>query len=160
MNIPSKLIKKIGQETDLIILRPLSSGAFGARVRNALLDFLSERRFQVNKKTEKGPYHKIINNKRIVIKTSTLWSGEHYTFQQIKNGLWDYLICVGISLEEDHLWITDYNSLEYTPGQHTGAQATETKWIMINPQEKNHPFLKGGALEEGLKAIRAALPKK
>ena len=157
MSIPSKLMKKIGPETDLISLQLLSSGAFGARVRNALLDFLSERGFQISKKTEKGPYHKIINDQRIVIKTSTLWSGEHYTFQQIKDGLWDYLICVGISPEYDHLWIADYDSLKYTSGQHTGAQATETKWIMISPQEKNHPFLKGGTIEEGLKAIHDAL---
>ena len=171
-------IKKIGTETDLNFFCILSSGAFGARVRRAILDFLSEHGFKVSKKTKRAsyetinnkkvvkkagrkPYHALINDKKIVIKVSSIWKGgTNYVFQQIKEGDWDYLLCVGISSAEDHLWIMSRKDIDKISGQHTGTQAKETKWIHISPEEMKPDYLEGGTLEEGLNAINATLPKK
>ena len=158
MNISSKSMKKFGPGTDLNFVRSLSSSSFGAHGRRELLSFLSGHGCQIGKKAGRGPYHAIINNKKVVIKVSTIWrGGTNYVFQQIKEGDWDYLICVGISSAEDHLWITDYDSLKNVTGQHTGAGAKETKWLHISPEGTKPDHLKGGTLEEGLKAIHDAL---
>ena len=158
MNFSSKSMEKIGPGTDLSFVRSLSSSSFGAHGRRELLIFLSKHGFQVGKKAGEGHYHAMINDKKVVIKISTIWKGgKSYVFQQIKDGDWDYLLCFGISSTEDNLWIMSREDIYTIPGQHTGMGAKETKWIHISPEEIKPDYLKGGTLGEGLEAIHDAL---
>ena len=88
----------------------------------------------------------IINNYRIATKFSTLWSEGNYTFQQIRNDGYDYLICLGISPTEAHCWIfnRDY-IIEKAKPQHIGSDF----FFSINPE--NPPewaYIGGGKLDE------------
>ena len=154
-------MEKIGPGTDLNFVRSLSSSSFGAHGRRELLSFLFKHGFKLGEKERGVPYHAMINGKEIVIKISTIWKGgKSYVFQQIKEDGWDYLLCLGISPEYDHLWIMSSEGIDKIPGQHTGAGAKETKWIHISPEEMKPDYLEGGTLEEGLEAIHDALDEK
>lgn len=78
-----------------------------------------------------------VNGHRVEIKFSTLWQSGRYTFQQIRDQAYDYLICLGISPFDAHSWVLSKAILhEYVIGhlgQHTGAGGTDTAWFSVRP---------------------------
>jgi hypothetical protein len=78
-----------------------------------------------------------IQGYRIQVKTSTRWNSGEYRFQQIRDQPYDFLFFFGISRDDIHTWfIPKEVALEHligTSGQHTGAGATETFWINVDP---------------------------
>ena len=159
MKTSSRLVKKIAPEIDLEEFSKLPSGSRGARAKKIVLEFLSKHGFRVDEERKRGHYDGIINEKNIIIRFSTIWKkGKgHYAFQQIKEGNWCYLLCIGMSSSDDHLWIMSHEDMDKIPGQHTGMEAKETRCIRISPKETKPDYLEGGTLEEGLKAIHDAL---
>jgi len=102
---------------------------------------------------------RIIAEKRVEIKFSTLWRSGVYKFQQIRDQDYDYLICLGISPFDAHGWVVPKDILlKYVIGhtpQHTGKRGTDTFWLTIgpsNPPQWLQPY--GGELARAYDVIR------
>lgn len=101
---------------------------------------------------------RIVNDKRVEIKFSTLWAGGHYKFQQIRNQRYDLLICLGISPFDAHSWVftkefllEGWGNLQGFTPQHGGQAGVDTAWIQVDP-ESPQPWLAehGGTLRDAL----------
>lgn len=102
---------------------------------------------------------RIINGHRIEIKLSTLWAGNSYRFQQIRDQDYEHLLCLGLSPNEVHCWLLPKDLLhKYVirhMGQHTGATGKDTAWLEVNPlsvPDWLSPF--GSDLENVLEMLR------
>lgn len=76
---------------------------------------------------------RVIGGRRVEVKFSTVWESGQYTFQQIRDQNYDYLICLGICPFDGHCWVLSKDVLRqhvigHTP-QHTGAGGTDTFWL-------------------------------
>ena len=107
----------------------------------------------------------LINGHRVEVKFSTLWKSGVYTFQQIRDQNYEYLIALGISPSEAHCWIIPKSILyKHVIGhkpQHTGAGGTETFWFSVNPE--NPPEWlddHGGSLDDALVILKKIRKKK
>lgn len=67
-----------------------------------------------------------IEDSVVRVKFSTLWTSGVYTFQQILDGAYDYLLLFGLSPHEGHAWVVSRESALAL----TGAT---TPWISVNP---------------------------
>jgi hypothetical protein len=99
---------------------------------------------------------RVINGKRVEIKFSTLWEQGTYTFQQIRDQDYDYVICLGISPDEVHCWVLPKGIIrKFATPQHAGKKGTDTLWLQINPQSPQMGLNEyGGGLEKALMLIR------
>ncbi|MCX7897442.1 MAG: hypothetical protein N2441_06175 [Rhodocyclaceae bacterium] len=75
----------------------------------------------------------IIEGRRVEIKFSTLWESGAYTFQQIRNQNYEFIICLGVSPFLAQCWVIPKIVLhEYVIGhtpQHAGREGTDTYWL-------------------------------
>jgi site-specific DNA-methyltransferase (adenine-specific) len=94
----------------------------------------------------------IINDRKISIKFSTLWTNGIYKFQQIRQDGYDYVLCFGISPNEAHCWIFDREYvIKNATQQHKGSAEY---WIAINPKSPPEWVVKfGGNLEQAFEII-------
>ena len=102
-----------------------------------------------------------VHGHRVEVKFSTLWTDDPtYTFQQIRDQDYAFLICLGVSPRNAHCWIIPKKVLcnhviGHTP-QHTGKHGTDTFWIpQLNPEEPREwlePY--GGTLARAAKVLR------
>lgn len=78
---------------------------------------------------------KIIEGKRVEIKFSTLWENGGYTFQQIRDQNYEYLICLGISPFDAHAWIFKKKNIPFSrlKHQHGGSRGRDTWWLTFPP---------------------------
>lgn len=101
----------------------------------------------------------LINGHRAEIKFSTLWKSGVYTFQQIRDQNYEYLIALGISPLDARCWVITkdvlyQNVIGHKP-QHTGATGTETFWFKVKPDDPPDWLQDlGGTLEDALKILR------
>jgi hypothetical protein len=80
------------------------------------------------------------------VKTSTLWSEGHYTFQQIRPSA-DPFILWGMSPDCVHMWVGTAQELRtLTTAQH----GEDSRWLEMQPDDKR---LAGGTLAKGLTAL-------
>lgn len=99
---------------------------------------------------------RLVCGRRVEIKFSSLWKTGTYTFQQIRDQNYAFVICLGISPFEAHCWIIDKDTLRKhvigcTP-QHRGQAGTDTFWIQsVNPKQPPD-WLRpcGGSLEAAM----------
>src|SRR5690348_15044161 len=78
----------------------------------------------------------VINGRLATVKTSLLWTGGIYNFQQIRDEPFHAAVLLGLSATEVHLWAPPRAVLlANAPGQHTGAAARETAWISVEPNQ-------------------------
>jgi hypothetical protein len=86
---------------------------------------------------------RIIENTRVEIKFSTLWTDTpSYTFQQIRDQNYSYVFCLGISPFEVHGWFIPKIALMHPKlpelgHQHGGVAGRDTMWLKFEP--KNPP---------------------
>ncbi|NUQ70043.1 MAG: hypothetical protein HUU17_04410 [Chthonomonadales bacterium] len=102
---------------------------------------------------------RVINGKRVEIKTSTRWKTGIYMFQQIRDQDYDYAVCLGISPFDAHCWVLSKDVLRRhvigkTP-QHKGKAGSDTFWLTVDP-DNPHEWLSscGGALASAYEIIR------
>lgn len=123
--------------------------------------WLAARGFNVTRSTDSDA-DKVVENKRIEIKFSTLWKTGVYKFQQIRDQRYDILICLGVSPFDAHCWALDKPEVlkrrrrNDIPPQHTGAAGSDTAWLTVNPQAPPswlHDH--GGSLSQGLARLVA-----
>lgn len=81
---------------------------------------------------------RIIAGRRVEIKFSTLWQAKVYTFQQIRDEDYEFLVCLGVSPSDAHVWIIPKEILyKYVIGhtpQHKGKEGNDTFWISFCPE--------------------------
>jgi hypothetical protein len=78
----------------------------------------------------------ILGGIRTEVKFSTLWSGGGYTFQQIRDQNYEVAALLGLQPQVVQLWVVPKAELwERANGQHTGAEATDTKWLSFQAQD-------------------------
>ncbi|MGD1834769.1 MAG: hypothetical protein ACPKQO_03515 [Nitrososphaeraceae archaeon] len=103
----------------------------------------------------------IINGKDIEIKTSTLWKGVCYGFQQIRiNQDFEYMIWFGISPFTEHCWVIPKKEILYRINkqdirmQHAGKKGKDTAWIHVSPDNIPEWLTKwGGTMKDFKKKI-------
>lgn len=80
---------------------------------------------------------RIIEGQRIEIKFSTLWGSGAYTFQQIRDQEYDYLICLGVSPFNAHAWIMKKSQIPFKnlKHQHGGSRGRDTWWLSFKPND-------------------------
>jgi hypothetical protein len=97
----------------------------------------------------------VLDGVRVEAKTSLLWEGGGFLFQQIRDQDFEVAALLGLEPTSVRLWIVPKDELwERLPGQHTGASGQDTKWLRFqatNPPAWLEPF--GGTLA----AARASL---
>ena len=82
---------------------------------------------------------RLINGRRAEIKSSTLWKGGFYKFQQLRKQNYDFVICLGLSPYDAHCWILpkalvlDQWRKGAIKSQHGGAEGRDTAWLDITP---------------------------
>lgn len=103
---------------------------------------------------------RIIENKRVEIKFSTLWETGSYTFQQIRDQNYDFAIMLGLSPHDAHCWVIKKDEIirlwkieHLIEGQHTGKAGVDTAWIHIQPDNENILIPYGGNLRKALDLI-------
>ncbi len=107
---------------------------------------------------------RVINGRRVEIKFSTLWAGGGYKFQQIRDQRYDVLLCLGLSPFTASCWVipkADIQAalqgrakLEGLTGQHTGAEAADTRWLTFNALRPPDWLRKyGGSLAEAYRLL-------
>lgn len=98
----------------------------------------------------------IINNCRVEVKFSTLWRNGIYTFQQIRDQSYQYIVALGVSPDTAHCWVIPKSvAWSNAAKQHGGQQGNDTRWIQIDP--KNPPAWiaeYGGDLSCALKLLK------
>ena len=107
--------------------------------------------------------YRIIAGLRAEIKGSTLWKGNVYTFQQIRDQTYDIVVCMGISPFDAHCWVipkSDIMALRdegLISPQHGGSRGSDTLWINgvdpKNPPDWILPY--GGSLAAGFAQLQS-----
>jgi hypothetical protein len=83
---------------------------------------------------------RLVENKRVEIKFSTLWKNGSYKFQQLRDQNYDIVVCLGISPFDAHCWILEkseilrqWHETGNMQSQHGGAAGNDTAWITASP---------------------------
>lgn len=132
-------------------------GAIGEKL---IAGWLAARGYNVRRSPDSDA-DRIIENKRVEIKFSTLWKNGSYKFQQLRDQNYDFAVCLGVSPFEAHCWVLKkseiLNQWRVTgnlTSQHGGSSGSDTAWLSVDPASP-HSWLKpfGGSLRSGLNLI-------
>lgn len=111
-------------------------GAIGEKL---VAGWLAARGFNVVRSGDSDA-DRIIENKRVEIKISTLWANGCYKFQQLRDQRYDLAICLGISPFDAHCWIIPKEDIlrlwkveHRISSQHGGQGGADTAWIDVHP---------------------------
>lgn len=130
-------------------IKNLPSRTIGAIGEKIVEQWLTSNNFSV-KRSPDSEADRIVNEKRVEIKFSTLWKGGFYKFQQIRNQNYDFIILFGLSPNDCHCWVMEKKQIMklkmcgVIEGQHTGSHGNETSWIQLYPNNKNDYFKDNG----------------
>ncbi len=97
----------------------------------------------------------VINDQKVSLKFSTLWTNGIYKFQQIRSTGYDFVICFGVSPFAAHCWVFEKSyAIKNATKQHKGGAKSEY-WISINPNQPQE-WIKGfgGTLDEAYQLIK------
>lgn len=130
-----------------------SKGAYGEKLVQELFRLNG---FDVKRPKSGSDHDRVINGHRIEVKMSTLWAQNgQYTFQQIRDQKYDFLICLGLSPREAHCWLIPKSVVhvgrEGVSHQHGGKVGKDTLWLNFraaSPPQWMSDF--GGTLERAI----------
>ena len=129
-------------------------GAIGERLVAA---WAREVGFSVSRPSDTG-HDCVIAGVRVEVKFSTLWANGGYKFQQLRDQSYDVAALLGIQPQSVQLWIVPKETLwGEAVGQHTGAEAQDTKWLSFPaaaPPGWLDPY--GGSLEKAKQSLEKA----
>jgi len=101
--------------------------------------WLAARGFNVTRSPD-SEADRVVENKRVEIKFSTLWKSGSYKFQQLRDQNYDIAICLGISPFSAHCWVLEKSEILHQwrevgnlQSQHGGAKGTDTAWLTVDP---------------------------
>ena len=135
-----------------IKMRP--SRQIGAIGEKLVSGYLATKGFDVTRSPD-GEADRLVNGVRVEIKFSTLWENGSYTFQQLRNQNYKFVICLGISPFDAHCWVLPKDvimekwKLGEIGSQHGGRAGQDTAWLHVNPNSV-HDWLQewGGDLSK------------
>jgi len=132
-------------------------GAIGEKL---VAGWLAARGFNVTRSGDSDA-DRVIENKRVEVKFSTLWANGGYKFQQLRDQRYDLAICLGISPFDAHCWIIPKEDVlrlwkveHKISSQHGGQDGADTAWIDVRP-DAPHDWMKsyGGTLSDAIFAL-------
>jgi hypothetical protein len=132
-------------------------GAIGEKL---VAGWLASRGFDVARAGDSDA-DRVIENKRVEIKFSTLWQNGGYKFQQIRDQRYDLAICLGVSPFNAHCWVIPKPDLmrlwkieHRIASQHGGRGGADTAWIDVSPEKPNEWLSQyGGTLTEAINVL-------
>lgn len=132
-------------------------GAIGEKIISA---WLAMHDFNVSRSPDSGA-DRIVEGKRVEIKFSTLWKNGSYTFQQLRDQNYDFIIMMGLSPHDAHCWVVPKKDIirlwkeeHIIEGQHTGGAGADTAWVHLTPQNDMNAMKNyGNTLSGALKSI-------
>lgn len=131
-------------------------GAIGEKI---IASWLAMHDFEIRRSPD-SEADRIVENKRVEIKFSTLWKNGYYVFQQIRDQNYDLIVLFGVSPHDAHCWVIPKQEIvalwskHAITGQHTGAEAEDTAWIHLLPDNSIEDFSRfGNSLTAALKRI-------
>ncbi len=133
-----------------------------SRQVGAIGEFIVERWAQSHKlEVKRSPdsdADRVIEGARIEIKFSTLWTSKNggYTFQQIRDQNYKFLLCLGISPFKVHAWIIEKSKIPFDKlkHQHGGAKGTDTWWLTFHPDSPPTWLPGKGSLRDVLTVLK------
>lgn len=101
---------------------------------------------------------RVIAGKRIEIKTSMLWEGGEYVFQQFRDQNYEYAFCLGISPYTASAWVIPKSTIfQHAIPQHAGKAGSDTFWLRIEAASPPSWMSSwGGTLGKAIEVLRAA----
>jgi hypothetical protein len=132
-------------------------GAIGEKL---VAGWLAARGFNVRRAGDSDA-DRVVEEKRVEIKFSTLWEAGRYKFQQLRDQRYDLAICLGISPFDAHCWVILKEDImrlwkieHRISSQHGGAGGADTAWIDVDPlQPPDWLDRYGGSLSQGISAL-------
>ena len=116
-------------------LRALSSRARGSAGEGIVAGWLEGHGFTVMPPSSTD-HDRRVGDVKIEVKLSTLWSSGILRFQQLRDQDYDVVALLGVSPRLLQLWVVPKAVIwQHAVGQHSGAGATETRWLTIDPAD-------------------------
>ncbi|MDA7968861.1 MAG: site-specific DNA-methyltransferase [Gammaproteobacteria bacterium] len=101
-----------------------------------------------------------VDQHRVRVKFSTLWEGDSYAFQQIRNENFDILFCFGISPTNAHAWVCKKSDIDWSAiaRQH----GKKTRWIRWAPRSCPYAWLRpqNGDLSRACSELKKLVKKR
>lgn len=152
-----------GSPFEWIKMRP-SSRQKGAIAEKIVALWLESKGFHVTRSPD-SEADRVVNDRRIEIKFSTLWKNGSYKFQQLRDQNYEYAICLGVSPKKAHCWIIPKSVIlerwqrgDGIQSQHGGSKGSDTAWLSVevdSPPSWLAEF--GGSLEEAISVFKTQL---
>lgn len=77
-----------------------------------------------------GDHDRVVNDRKIEIKFSTLWEGGDYVFQQLRDQEYELVILLAVSPAAANGWVVPKAvAIERSVPQHGGARGSDTRWL-------------------------------
>ena len=136
----------------------------GSICKQLIAGFLVQRGFDVARARGRGADWDI-DGLRAAVKSSTLWEGGIYKFQQLRDQDYDIAVCLGISPRDAHCWVIpkdfimgNWGDPEFFPIQHSGREGVDTVWLTVDLGNMQ-PWLSqyGGTLSEAAQVLSEQL---
>jgi hypothetical protein len=116
-------------------IRTLPSARRGKVGEQMVEDLLSGAGYPVLPR-EDPSHDRVVGGYRVEVKLSTLWASGVYTFQQLRDQNYQYLVLLGLSPNSAHAWLVAKDvALSATTPQHGGAAGTDTRWASVDPSD-------------------------
>lgn len=151
---------ELWQNSPFAWIKTKPSRQVGAIGEKLVAGWLAARGFNVTRSGDSDA-DRVIENKRVEIKFSTLWTNGGYKFQQLRDQKYDLVICLGISPFDARCWIIPKQDVlrlwkreHKISSQHGGQGGADTAWIDVRPD--NPPaWLNqyGGSLTDAIFAL-------
>ena len=126
-----------GSPFEWIKYRPSRSiGAIGEKI---VASWLALHDFNISRSPDTEA-DRLIEDKRVEIKFSTLWRNGTYLFEQIRDQNYSIAIFLGVSPNDAHCWVVPKSEIlrlwkvehRMTP-QHGGIRGNDTTWARLSP---------------------------
>lgn len=125
-------------ESPFAWIKCLPSRTKGKISEQLIEHWCTEQNFDV-KPSPDSEADRIISGLRVEIKSSTLWKSGIYKFQQLRDQVYDIIICLGISPYDVHCWVLSKElvlekwKLGEIKSQHGGSRGQDTAWFSVDP---------------------------
>lgn len=138
----------------LMRLPSRSRGRAGELIAESWLQGLG---FNVRAPSNTG-HDRIVSNRKVEIKLSTLWAGGEYVFQQLRDQDYDFALMLGVSPSAASCWLVPKAEVfERAAPQHGGAAGRDTRWLRLRASAPPvWMSAHGGELEQAVPILVAA----
>lgn len=136
----------------------------GALCERLVSSYLEARGFHIARSPDTEA-DRLVDGVRMEIKSSTLWEGGFYQFQQLRDQNYRFVLCLGISPFDAHCWAIPKGVVmeRWRSGaiasQHGGRRGKDTAWLKVTPGEAPGWLRKWGGSPAQAAAIVARLTR-